>query len=33
MAQDIEASLSNDYLKPQGLYALGDGWIELHHAK
>ncbi len=30
---DIQQALSNDYLKSQGLYALRDGWIKLHHAK
>ncbi len=29
----IQQALSNDYLKSQGLYALRDGWIKLHHAK
>jgi len=29
----IQQALSNDYLKIQGLYALRDGWISLHHAK
>ncbi len=29
----IQQALSNDYLKFQGLYALRDGWIALHHAK
>jgi len=29
----IQQALSNDYLKIQGLYALRDGWIKLHHAK
>ena len=29
----IQQALSNDYLKFQGLYALRDGWIKLHHAK
>ena len=29
----IQQALSNDYLKSQGLYALRDGWIVLHHAK
>ena len=29
----IQQALSNDYLKSQGLYALRDGWIALHHAK
>ena len=28
----IQQALSNDYLKSQGLYALRDGWIALHHA-
>ncbi len=28
-----EQALSNDYLKSQGLVALRDGWIKLHHAK
>jgi len=29
----IQQALSNDYLKSQGLYALRDGWIKLHHAR
>jgi len=29
----IQQALSNAYLKSQGLYALRDGWIKLHHAK
>jgi RNA-directed DNA polymerase len=29
----IQQALSNAYLKNQGLYALRDGWIRLHHAK
>jgi hypothetical protein len=29
----INQSLSNDYLKRQGLYALRDGWIKLHYSK
>lgn len=29
----IQQALSNTYLKSQGLYALRDGWIKLHHAK
>ena len=29
----IQQALSNDYLKSQGLYALRDGWIALHHPK
>jgi RNA-directed DNA polymerase len=29
----IQQALSNDYLKSQGLYALRDGWIKLHHTK
>ena len=29
----IQQALSNAYLKSQGLYALRDGWIALHHAK
>jgi len=29
----IQQALSNDYLKSQGLYALRDGWIALHHAR
>lgn len=29
----IQQALSNDYLKSQGLYALRDGWIKLHHSK
>jgi len=29
----IQQALSNAYLKSQGLYALRDGWISLHHAK
>ena len=29
----IQQALSNAYLKFQGLYALRDGWIALHHAK
>ena len=29
----INQALSNDYLKSQGLYALRDGWIKLHHSK
>ncbi len=29
----IQQALSNAYLKSQGLYALRDGWIVLHHAK
>ena len=28
----IQQALSNDYLKSQGLYALRDGWIKLHHS-
>jgi RNA-directed DNA polymerase len=28
----INQALSNDYLKSQGLYALRDGWIKLHHS-
>lgn len=31
--QGIQMALSNDYLKSQGVYALRDGWISLHHAK
>jgi RNA-directed DNA polymerase len=29
----IHQALSNAYLKSQGLYALRDGWIKLHHGK
>ena len=29
----INQALSNAYLKDQGLYALRDGWIKLHHSK
>lgn len=29
----INQALSNAYLKSEGLYALRDGWIKLHHAK
>ncbi len=29
----INQAISNDYLKSQGLYALRDGWIKLHHSK
>lgn len=29
----IQQALSNDFLKSQGLYALRDGWIALHHPK
>lgn len=29
----IQQALSNAYLKSQGLVALRDGWISLHHAK
>lgn len=29
----IQQALSNAYLKSQGLYALRDGWIKLHHPK
>lgn len=29
----INQALSNGYLKSQGLYALRDGWIKLHHSK
>lgn len=29
----INQALSNAYLKSQGLYALRDGWIKLHHSK
>lgn len=29
----IQQALSNAYLKSQGLYALRDGWIKLHHSK
>lgn len=29
----VNQALSNDYLKSQGLYALRDGWIKLHHSK
>jgi len=29
----INQALSNVYLKSQGLYALRDGWIKLHHSK
>ena len=29
----IQQALSNAYLKYQGLYALRDGWIKLHHSK
>ena len=29
----IQQALSNAYLKSQGLYALRDGWIKLHHFK
>jgi RNA-directed DNA polymerase len=29
----IQQALSNAYLKSQGLYALRDGWIKLHHGK
>ena len=28
----IQQALSNAYLKSQGLYALRDGWIRLHHS-
>ncbi len=27
----IQMAISNDFLKTQGLYALRDGWIKLHH--
>jgi RNA-directed DNA polymerase len=30
---DINQTLSNAYLKSQGLSALRDGWIKLHHSK
>ena len=29
----IHQALSNSYLKSEGLYALRDGWIKLHHSK
>jgi len=29
----IQQALSNAYLKSQGLYALRDEWINLHHSK
>lgn len=29
----IQEALNNAYLKAQGLYALRDGWIKLHHSK
>lgn len=29
----IQQALSNTFLKSQGLYALRDGWIKLHHSK
>ena len=29
----IQLALSNAYLKSQGLYALRDGWIRLHHSE
>jgi RNA-directed DNA polymerase len=29
----IQEALNNAYLKAQGLYALRDGWIRLHHSK
>lgn len=29
----INQALSNAYLKAEGLYALRDGWIKLHHSK
>jgi len=29
----IQQALSNAFLKSQGLYALRDGWIKLHHSK
>lgn len=29
----INQALSNVYLKSEGLYALRDGWIKLHHSK
>jgi RNA-directed DNA polymerase len=29
----INQALSNGYLKSEGLYALRDGWIKLHHSK
>ena len=29
----IQQALSNAYLKSQGLFALRDGWIRLHHSK
>lgn len=29
----INQALSNAYLKSQGLFALRDGWIKLHHSK
>ena len=29
----IQQALSNAYLMSQGLYALRDGWIKLHHSK
>jgi len=29
----IQQALSNAYLKSQGLFALRDGWIKLHHSK
>nr|WP_163130084.1 hypothetical protein [Agarivorans sp. Alg241-V36] len=28
----IQQALSNAYLKYQGLFALRDGWIKLHHS-
>jgi hypothetical protein len=28
----IQQALSNAYLKTEGLYALRDGWIKLHHS-
>lgn len=29
----IQQALSNAYLKSEGLYALRDGWIKLHHSR
>ncbi len=29
----IQQALSNAYLASQGLFALRDGWIALHHSK
>jgi len=29
----IQIALNNAYLKAEGLYALRDGWIKLHHSK